>query len=152
MRPRFNDIEIRGIAGLAHRSPETFARDRPGAHAGRAANLERETDWDGSMSWEQRNGHGHYYTRAHREKGRVVREYVGGGELGQLAADVDDLARQTRQVGREERAAERDRIAAIEDPIVAFDRAVDLAVSCELLVAGYHRHDRGPWRRRRGQQ
>jgi|SRR5450759_2759252 hypothetical protein len=104
------------------------------------------------MSWEQRNGRGDYYTRAYRENGRVVREYVGGGELGRLAADVDYIARQTRQIEREESAAERDRIAAIEDPIIAFGRAVDLAVSCELLVAGYHRHDRGPWRRRRGQR
>jgi hypothetical protein len=103
------------------------------------------------MSWEQRNGHGHYYTSSHRERGRVVREYYGTGELGRLAADVDDIARQTRLVEREERDAERDRIAALEDPIVAFGRAVDLAVSCELLVAGYHNHDRGPWRRRRGQ-
>ena len=102
------------------------------------------------MSWEQRNGHGHYYTSGHREGGRIVREYYGTGELGKLAAEVDDLARQTRRIEREERAAERERIAAIEDPIVAFGKAVDLAVSCELLVAGYHRHDRGPWRRRRG--
>jgi hypothetical protein len=104
------------------------------------------------MSWEQRKGHGPYYTRGHRENGRLVREYVGGGVLGQLAADVDGLARQTRLAERQERTAECERIAAIEGPIVAFGRAVDLAVSCELLVAGYHRHDRGPWRRRRGHQ
>jgi hypothetical protein len=104
------------------------------------------------MSWEQRNGHGEYYTRAHHENGRVVREYVGGGEIGRLAARVDELVRQTRAIEHEEREAERERIAAIEDPIVVFGRAVDLAVSCELLVAGYHRHDRGPWRRRRGRR
>jgi hypothetical protein len=34
--------------------------------------------------------------------------------------------------------------------VIIFGEAVDLAVTCELLVAGYHRHDRGPWRRRRG--
>jgi hypothetical protein len=104
------------------------------------------------MSWEQRNGCGAYYTSSHREDGRIVREYYGTGELGQLAADVDAIGRQARLVEREDRAAERDRIAAIEDPIVAFGRVVDLAVSCELLRVGYHRHDRGPWRRRRGQQ
>ena len=104
------------------------------------------------MSWEQRNGRGLYYTSSHRENGRTVREYYGKGELGQLAADIDALAVQTRLVEREDRADERDRIAAIEDPLVEFDRAVDLAVSGELLVAGYHRHDRGPWRRRRGRK
>ena len=104
------------------------------------------------MSWEQRNGRGLYYTSSHRENGRTVREYYGKGELGQLAADIDALAVQTRLVEREDRADERDRIAAIEDPLVEFDRAVDLAISAELLVAGYHRHDRGPWRRRHGQR
>ena len=83
------------------------------------------------MSWEQRNGCGAYYTSSHREDGRIVREYYGTGELGQLAADVDAIGRQARLVEREDRAAERDRIAAIEDPIVAFGRGVDLAVSCE---------------------
>ena len=104
------------------------------------------------MSWEQRNGCGAYYTRSHREHGRIVREYYGTGELGQLAADVDALGVQTRLFEREDRAKERDRIAATEDPLVEFDRAVDLAISAELLVAGYHRHDRGPWRRRHGQR
>ena len=101
------------------------------------------------MSWELRNNRW-VYTYSYRKNGRIVREYYGGGELGRLAAEVAGLARQTRQIEREERAAKRDRIAAIEDPIVAFGRAVDLAVTCDLLVAGYRRHDRGPWRRRRG--
>jgi hypothetical protein len=104
------------------------------------------------MTWEQRNGRGKYWTTTHRENGRIVREYFGTGELGRLASEVDDMARQTRLLEREERAAERDRIATIEDPVVAFGRVVDLAVTCELLVSGYHRHDRGPWRRRRGQR
>jgi len=104
------------------------------------------------MSWEQRNGCGKYYTSSHREHGRIVREYYGTGDLGQLAADVDALGVQTRLFEREDRAKERDRIAATEDPLVEFDRAVDLAISAELFVAGYHRHDRGPWRRRRGRK
>ena len=104
------------------------------------------------MSWEQRKGHGRYYTSSHRGNGRIVREYYGTGELGQLAADVDSLAVQTRLLEREARAEERDRIAAIEDPVADFSRAVDLAITCDLLVAGYHRHDCGPWRRRRGRQ
>jgi hypothetical protein len=104
------------------------------------------------MSWEQRNGRGRYYTHSDRENGRIVRKYYGKGELGQLAADLDTIERQTRLLQREVRAAEVDWIAAIEGPVVDSSRAVDLAVTCELLVAGYHRHDRGPWRRRRGQR
>jgi hypothetical protein len=104
------------------------------------------------MPWEQRNGRGHYYTSSHRENGRIVREYFGTGELGRLAADVDALGVKTRLLERDVLATERDRIATIEDPVVVFGRVVDLAVTSELLLAGFHRHDRGPWRRRRGQR
>jgi hypothetical protein len=36
--------------------------------------------------WEKRQRGGLYYTRSRKENGTVVREYVGGGVLGQLAA------------------------------------------------------------------
>jgi hypothetical protein len=104
------------------------------------------------MSWEQRNGRGLYYTHSRRENGRMVRDYYGKGELAQITADLDAIGRQARLLERDARAEERAWIAAVEDPLVEFGRAVDLAVSSELLVAGYHRHDRGPWRRRRGQR
>ena len=39
--------------------------------------------------WEKRERGGLYYTRSRKVNGQVVREYVGGGALGELAALID---------------------------------------------------------------
>ena len=39
--------------------------------------------------WEKRERGGLYYTRSRKVHGRVVREYVGGDALGELAALMD---------------------------------------------------------------
>ena len=47
--------------------------------------------------WERRERGGLYYTRSRKVDGRVVREYVGGGILGELAAQMDAERRRRRQ-------------------------------------------------------
>ena len=79
----------------------------------------------------------------------MVREYVGGGILGQLASQMDAEARQRRE---EEAAAlreDRERTAELEEPVDELCEATDLLVKATLLASGYHQHNRGEWRLRR---
>ena len=99
------------------------------------------------MGWETRRGRGRYYTRSRREGGRVVREYVGTGPIAELAAQADALHRQLRAVERAQRQAVR--MLAAPPELQRLDRLVMELYRASLLVAGYHQHARGAWRRRR---
>ncbi len=101
------------------------------------------------MAWESRQRGGLYYTRSRKENGRVIREYVGGGPLGQLAALEDEHERRQR----EEQAAywkeEQEDLDALEAPVEELTEASDLLVRAALLASGYRQHNRGEWRLRR---
>ena len=68
------------------------------------------------MGWESRGGRGHY-TRSRKVDGRVVREYVGAGLLGELAARQDARARGERHDERERLQAEETQWAAVDTPL-----------------------------------
>jgi len=89
------------------------------------------------------------YTRSHRVNGRVVREYVGTGELAELAARADELARAARRKQAEVRRIEHERWESSRESLRELESITDLFVQAAMLAAGYHRHDRGAWRKRR---
>lgn len=101
------------------------------------------------MGWESRQRGGLYYTRSRKENGRVIREYIGGGPLAVLVAQMDALEREER----EERAArwreEREELDALNASVKEVAEASDLLVRAALLVSGYRQHNRGEWRKRR---
>jgi hypothetical protein len=99
------------------------------------------------MAWDKG---GRYYTRSRRENGRVVREYVGGGLAGQLAAQLDAEERALRHAEQALARAERDDVTALDAPLAEINDLADLLADAALLAAGYHQHHRGDWRRRRG--
>lgn len=101
------------------------------------------------MAWETRTRGGQYYTRSHRQGGQVVREYIGGGRVGQLYAEMDAIERQERQAKAHAWRRERERRDAIERDLAEYCRRVDELAREYLTAAGYHQHDRGQWRRRR---
>jgi hypothetical protein len=101
------------------------------------------------MAWEERERGGPYYTRSKKINGRVVREYVGGGRLGKLAAEADALERRRREEEAEARRAERDRLETLEAPVAKLCEIAETLARAALLAAGYHRHNRGEWRKRR---
>jgi hypothetical protein len=120
------------------------------ANAGAGKAWRDNTTGDVPVSpWEKRERGGLYYTRSRRVNGRVVREYVGGGALGELAALTDTQERQRRE---EEAAAwreERERLEELAGLVDEFCEAVETVARATLLAAGFRQHKRGEWRRRR---
>ncbi len=99
--------------------------------------------------WESRERGGLYYTRSRKVDGRVVREYVGGGILGELAARMDAEERRRRE---EEAAAwreERERLEGLAGLLDEFYEDVETVTRAALIAAGFRRHKRGEWRKRR---
>ena len=100
------------------------------------------------MGWETRANGGRYYTRSRRVDGRVVREYVGCGRKGELAARADAERRAAREAERAAIRAERERVQAIDAALMDLHRATDQVTRGALLAAGFERHKR-QWRYRR---
>jgi hypothetical protein len=104
------------------------------------------------MAWEHRERGGSYYTRSRREDGRIVREYVGGGVLGEIAALEDDCERRRREEGVALWKEERQRLEDLMVPLDELCEAAEVLAHAALVVAGYRRHHRGEWRKRRDQE
>lgn len=101
------------------------------------------------MGWETRNGRGDYYTRSRRVGGRVVREYVGSGELAWAISILDLAERHDRERALEQRKAEREREDALDAELSDYFGRVEEVARGALEAAGYRRHKRGEWRKRR---
>ncbi len=79
----------------------------------------------------------------------MVREYVGGGLLGQLAAEMDRLERLEREREAEARREESERLGALAAPVEELCEAAEVLVRAHLVAGGCHRR-KGEWRRARG--
>jgi hypothetical protein len=102
------------------------------------------------VAWETRRPGGpRYYTRTRRAGRGWEREYLGTGPRAEAAAAADELRRAEQQVQAAARRQERDRHEAAQAPLRQLCDVTDLLVRAALLLAGYHRHARGQWRRRR---
>ena len=100
------------------------------------------------MGW-QAVGNRRYYYRYKKVRGRVISQYAGCGLAGELAAAQDIQRRAERPAQRQARQAEQEWLAAAEEPSQRLCESGDLLARAALTAAGYHRHDRSPWRLRK---
>ena len=100
--------------------------------------------------WEKRERGGLYYTRSRKEGGRVVREYIGTGPLAELAAKTDALKRLRREEEAKAWREERESLKALDQSVEELYEAAEILARATLLAAGYHQHNRGEWRKKRG--
>jgi hypothetical protein len=98
------------------------------------------------MAWETR-GHQQFYYRSRRMNGRVVKIYYGTGQRAKQAYEID----QQRQARREQDCATRKHIQALDLQTDTLNQTTRTLVKASFLVAGYHQHHRGEWRKRRRQ-
>jgi hypothetical protein len=101
------------------------------------------------MGWHVVGTHQYYY-RSKRVNGKVVRQYIGKGAVGELAAATADLRRLERTIEAIELNAEVDRLQQADVPLGELCESTDMLARAVLILAGYHRHDRGEWRKRHG--
>jgi hypothetical protein len=100
------------------------------------------------MGWEQR-GQKRYYYRHEWQDGRSVRTYLGSGEIAEMAATADALQRVAREIDARKWQQDQERRAAAEALLAELCEQSNMLVRATLVVAGYHQHDRGAWRRKR---
>ena len=100
------------------------------------------------MAWQAVDGRKYYY-RHRRVGGRPRTVYVGaaGSPAAELAAAADHLRRLGREAAARESHAEQARQREVEAPLLELCELSDVLTRAALLAAGFHRHDRGQWRR-----
>jgi len=102
------------------------------------------------VGWETRKkGTSRYYTRSRRKGGRVVREYIGSGTLGRLAAQLDEIERRQREEETAYWKEEQERFEQNAAFVRELEEAAEVLVRAHLLASGFHKH-KGQWRQQRG--
>jgi hypothetical protein len=101
-----------------------------------------------AMAWERRERGERYYTRSRRAEGKVVREYVGGGALGEFAARIDTEERERWEAEAARGRAEVKRLEELAAPVVQLYEVAEALARAHLIATGCHSH-KGEWRRRR---
>lgn len=103
------------------------------------------------MSWETRSNGKRYYTRSRRVGGRIQREYVGGGTVGELVSKLDEIDRESRLLEAELIRLARQQAERMDESLADFEELAENIGRGLLIVAGYHQHNRSEWRKRNEQ-
>ena len=100
------------------------------------------------MAWETQERGGSYYTRSRRQDGQVVREYIGTGLIGQIAAQLDEYERRQKEEKRLYWKEKKERLEWDAAFLEELEEAAEILVRAELVLAGF-RCRKGEWRRER---
>jgi hypothetical protein len=100
------------------------------------------------MSWEKRGRQAYYY-QVFRRNGRLEKRYVGRGASAAAIAKQDATRRAERAAARQAEWQQRQAFDAKLAQLAEMAAEVDAAVVAALAMAGYHRPQRKPWRKRR---
>ena len=95
------------------------------------------------MAIETHHGRKYFYKKR-RVNGHVLSEYVAAGDLAQIAALLEDGARDERRQATEQRAAEDQ----FDRTLDALQCAVRAVIQDALLAQGFYLH-KGQWRPKR---
>jgi len=87
-----------------------------------------------------------YLYRSRRMGSRVVRDYFGRGPW----ADAAEYLLAQLSATRTESVQQDRALDAAETAYRLLHETLERVAAAHLLAAGYYRHDRSPWRRRRG--
>jgi hypothetical protein len=100
------------------------------------------------MAWEKRSGNRYYYQSERAEDGRVVKKYIGAGEVAELIAHADATRRRAREARRAQEREELERMEALAAPVLEIEKAADILARAHLIAGGYRKR-KGEWRRGR---
>ena len=100
------------------------------------------------MTWSLR-GERSYFYRHVREGGQRRKVYIGTGPTAELLAQVDQERYRVREQEQRRHQDDKKRLSLVDAAVSEFDRLVHRLVEARLLLAGFYRHDRGRWRKRR---
>lgn len=93
-----------------------------------------------------------YYYRSRRDpNGNVIKQYCGRGGEGEAAAAVDAERRAAWATDRQEEQRRRDAYERARCQILSLHKEANLILDAAMTAIGYHRHDRGTWRKKREQ-
>jgi hypothetical protein len=99
------------------------------------------------MPWHTVDGRRYYYRNVCRH-GRSVRLYVGTGRVGELAATEDSVRQVHGEIEARQRRVEEGRLREAVERLLRLCHSIEVVARAPLTAGGYHRHQRGEWRRR----
>ena len=101
------------------------------------------------MGWERRGGRTYYYVKE-RDGDRVRSRYVGNPLRAQILSEFVANETEFRQARAIANRCEREIFDTEDREMTHYFRTVDRIVREILEASGFHRQDRGRWRKRRG--